>query len=37
MNEKKKKHLHDFQMRKISYHMIPEIYVNISGTHMIMW
>lgn len=33
MNEKKK-HLHDFQMRK--FHMIPEIYVNISGIHMIM-
>lgn len=34
MNEKKKQHLHDFQMRK--FHMIPEIYVNISGIHMIM-
>lgn len=34
MNEKKKQHLHGFQMRK--FHMIPEIYVNISGTHMIM-
>lgn len=33
MNEKKN-HLHDFQMRK--FHMIPEIHVNISGTHMIM-